>query len=71
MGERAIMPYRLAFIAAAFAGSVYSLDFVWLISDLMNGLMALPNLIGLLLLSGVAARETRRFFDRQAGIASN
>ncbi len=69
LGERAIMPYRYVFIAAAFAGSVYSLDFVWLVSDLMNGLMALPNLIGLLLLSGVAARETRSYFDRQAGQA--
>ena len=66
LGERAILPYRLAFIAAAFAGSVYSLDFVWLVSDLMNGLMALPNLIGLLLLSGVAARETRLYFERQS-----
>jgi AGCS family alanine or glycine:cation symporter len=66
LGEWAIMPYRFLFIAAAFAGSVYSLDFVWLVSDLMNGLMALPNLIGLLLLSGVAANETRKYFERQA-----
>ena len=40
------------------------LDFVWLFSDVMNGLMAVPNLIGLLLLSGVALRETRDYLAR-------
>ena len=60
--ERAIVPYRVVFVAAAFYGSIRSLDFVWLFSDVMNGLMALPNLIGLLLLSGVVARETKEFF---------
>jgi AGCS family alanine or glycine:cation symporter len=62
LGERAIMPYRILFVAAAFYGSIRTLDFVWLFSDVMNGLMAIPNLIGLLLLSGVATRETQRFF---------
>lgn len=65
-GVRAILPYRLLFILAAFSGSVYTLDFVWLLSDVMNGLMALPNLVGLLLLSGVVAAETRSYFERQA-----
>jgi AGCS family alanine or glycine:cation symporter len=64
LGERAIVPYRLAFVVAAYIGAVRSLDFVWLFSDVMNGLMALPNLIGLLLLSGVAAAETRSYFSR-------
>jgi alanine or glycine:cation symporter, AGCS family len=64
-GVRAILPYRLLFILAAFMGSIYTLDFVWLLSDVMNGLMALPNLIGLLLLSGVVASETRGYFERQ------
>jgi AGCS family alanine or glycine:cation symporter len=63
-GERAIVPYRLLFVAAAFYGSIRTLDFVWLFSDVMNGLMAIPNLVGLLLLSGVAARETREFLER-------
>ena len=58
LGTRAIFPYRLLYIAAAFAGTLHSLTFVWTFSDLMNGLMALPNLIGLLLLSGVIVRET-------------
>jgi AGCS family alanine or glycine:cation symporter len=45
-------------------GAVRSLEFVWTAADVMNGLMALPNLIGLLVLSGVVARETRSFFRR-------
>ena len=64
LGVRAILPYRILFVVAAFAGSIYTLDFVWLLSDVMNGLMALPNLIGLLLLSGVVAVETRSYFER-------
>jgi AGCS family alanine or glycine:cation symporter len=64
LGVRAILPYRILFVIAAFAGSVYTLDFVWLLSDVMNGLMALPNLVGLLLLSGVVAVETRSYFAR-------
>jgi alanine or glycine:cation symporter, AGCS family len=65
LGVRAILPYRLLFVAAAFMGSIYTIDFVWLLSDVMNGLMALPNLVGLLLLSGVVAVETRSYFERQ------
>jgi alanine or glycine:cation symporter, AGCS family len=65
LGVRAILPYRLLFIGAAFMGSIYTIDFVWLLSDVMNGLMALPNLIGLLLLSGVIAAETRSYLQRQ------
>jgi len=65
LGVRAILPYRLLFVVAAFLGSIYTLDFVWLLSDVMNGLMALPNLVGLLLLSGVVTAETRSYFERQ------
>lgn len=68
-GTRLILPYRLAFIAAIFLGSfvlrlpdVRGFEFVWDFADLMNGLMAFPNLVGLLLLSGVVARETRAYF---------
>ena len=64
LGERAILPYRIVFIIAIFFGAVRSLELVWGLSDVMNGLMALPNLVGLLLLSGVIARETRQFFER-------
>jgi len=68
-GRRATTPYKILFILAAFAGSVYSLEFVWVFSDVMNGLMALPNLVGLVLLSGVVAAETRGYLERQAALA--
>lgn len=63
-GRGAVMPYRLIFTMMVFVGSVVSLDLVWTFSDIANGLMALPNLVGLLLLSGVVARETREYMSR-------
>ena len=63
-GEGAIRPYRLAFVAVAGLSTVVALDVVWLISDILNGLMAAPNLIGLLLLSGIVRREARSYFGR-------
>jgi len=63
--RRAVTPYRFAFVLAIFAGAVTELDLVWTFSDVMNGLMALPNLIGLLRLSGMVARETRAFFAQE------
>ncbi|MET9713514.1 alanine/glycine:cation symporter family protein [Nocardiopsis alba] len=61
-GRKFVLPYRLVFIAIIYVGSVASLDAVWLFSDIANGLMALPNLVGLLLLSPVIVAETRKFF---------
>ncbi|MBW2526229.1 MAG: sodium:alanine symporter family protein [Deltaproteobacteria bacterium] len=61
-GERLVLPYRLLFVVMVYVGAVRSLEFVWTAADVMNGLMALPNLVGLLLLSGVIARETRAHF---------
>jgi alanine or glycine:cation symporter, AGCS family len=61
-GRGAVTPYRLVFIVAIFVGAVTELEVVWTFADVMNGLMALPNLIGLLLLSGLIVRETREFF---------
>lgn len=66
-GRRVVVPYRLLFIVAIFFGAIRSLDFVWTLSDAMNGLMALPNLVGLLMLSGVIVRETRSYFARTRG----
>jgi AGCS family alanine or glycine:cation symporter len=62
-GGRAILPYRLVFVCLVAVGAVLKVDLVWNLSDLMNGMMAFPNLVGLLLLSGVIARETRIYFD--------
>jgi AGCS family alanine or glycine:cation symporter len=64
LGVKAVTPYRVLFIAAIFAGSLGTIDFVWLLSDVLNGLMALPNLIGLILLAGVIVRETTSYFQR-------
>lgn len=63
MGPRAIKIFRLFFIAAVVVGAMVSLQFVWDFSDLMNGMMAIPNLIGLLLLSRVVKSETERYFS--------
>lgn len=60
----AIMVYRVIFVAAVFAGSVGGLKLIWDIADTLNGLMAIPNLIGVLLLSGVVIKETRSYLQR-------
>ncbi|MYL45774.1 amino acid carrier protein [Virgibacillus halodenitrificans] len=59
--EKAIPYYRIVFVAAVFYGAVEKLSVVWAISDIMNALMAAPNLIGLLGLSGVVVYETKKF----------
>ncbi|MCK5710480.1 MAG: alanine:cation symporter family protein, partial [Deltaproteobacteria bacterium] len=59
--ERAIMPYRALFTAVVFVGAVVKLDLVWTFADVMNGLMAFPNLIGLLGLSRVVLEETKKY----------
>ena len=53
--------YRIMYIVALFFGSIINLDVIWNIADTMNALMAIPNLVALLLLSGVAARETNKY----------
>ena len=53
--------YRILYITALFFGSIINLDIIWNIADCMNALMAIPNLVSLLLLSGVAARETKKY----------
>lgn len=63
-GLKAILPYRIIFILAIFGGSIGTLNTVWLLSDIFNGLMALPNLVGLLFLSGIIVSETRSYLER-------
>ena len=60
-GNRINRFYRILYIVALFFGSIINLDIIWNIADCMNALMAIPNLIALLLLSGVAARETKKY----------
>ena len=61
-GRVAVTPYRVVFVLVIFVGAVQELEVVWTFSDIMNGLMALPNLIGLLIMSGMIVRETKAFF---------
>lgn len=61
LGQRAILPYRVLWVLAVLSGCVLSLQTVWDFSDAANGLMAIPNLISLLALSGLAARETKAY----------
>jgi AGCS family alanine or glycine:cation symporter len=60
-GKKSIIFYRIVWLIVCFVGCIISLDIVWNIADIMNALMALPNLVSLLLLSGVIARETKRY----------
>lgn len=60
--DRAIIAFRIAFVGMVMVGATRELSFVWNFSDLMNGLMAIPNLIGILLLSNVVKQESRRYF---------
>ncbi len=63
-GERSILPFRLLWVIAVPLGAVLKLDFIWLLADTMNALMAIPNLIALLLLSPVVFRLTRAYFAK-------
>lgn len=63
-GYRWVIAYRIAYITTVFIGSVMSLHMVWNLADCMNALMAIPNLISLLALSGVLVHETRKYLWR-------
>ena len=54
----------MCFIAALFIGSVINLALVWNIADCMNALMAIPNLLSLIFLSGIIIHETRKYLWR-------
>jgi len=60
-GEKAVTPYRVAWVVFTFVGSVVQLAVVWDFADCANGLMAIPNLISLVLLSNVVVAETRNY----------
>ncbi|MEJ2685096.1 MAG: sodium:alanine symporter family protein [Candidatus Sulfobium sp.] len=60
------LPYRALFVIATFLGAVAKLSFVWTLSDVLNGFMAIPNLVGLLVLSGVAARTLNNYVNSLA-----
>ena len=60
-GTKVIMPYRYLWIVAVFMGTTLKLEFVWLLADTLNALMAVPNLVGLLLLSPVVFKITKEY----------
>ena len=60
-GRYAIRPYQVVYVAVAFLGAIGVGDIVWTISDIGNALMAIPNIVVVLLLSGMIARETRHY----------
>lgn len=64
-GVKAIVPYRVLWIIAVPLGAGVSLDFIWLLADTLNAMMAIPNLIALALLSPVVFRLTREYFAQQ------
>ena len=65
-GERAIRTYRILWVLAILVGASAELELVWSGAYILNGLMALPNLNGLIGLSGVVAEATRRYLANHA-----
>ncbi|MCX7944715.1 MAG: sodium:alanine symporter family protein [Deltaproteobacteria bacterium] len=63
-GSKIKMYYRILWVAFVFLGSILSLPVVWTFADIANGLMAIPNLISLLLLSNIVVLETNRYFSQ-------
>lgn len=61
---KAVKVFRWLYILAVFAGPFMTIEIVWNISDIFNGLMAFPNLIALIALNGVVAAETKKYFDK-------
>ena len=64
-GRGGILPYRVVFIVLIALGAFLKLEEIWILADIVNGLMAIPNLIALLALSGVVVRETRKYMEKQ------
>ena len=65
-GEANVKMYRVVFVSFVLVGAMLELKLVWNFSDLANGLMAIPNLIGLLILSKVVSSETKIYFDNKS-----
>ena len=64
VGTKAIWPFRIIWVLAVPFGAIAQLDFAWLLADTLNGLMAIPNLVALLLLSPVVVKLTKEYFAR-------
>ena len=64
-GEKSVLPYRIVFVVIVFLGSIMEAKLAWDISDTFNGLMMLPNLIGVLALSPLVMKCTKNYVDRK------
>ncbi|MEG3334848.1 sodium:alanine symporter family protein [Streptococcus suis] len=65
LGTKAITPYRILFVIMVGLGGFLKLELIWIVADIVNGLMALPNLIALLALSPIIIKETRQYFRKK------
>ena len=64
-GSKGVMPYRIIFIVLIASGAFLKLEAIWILADIVNGLMAIPNLIALIALSGVVVAETKLYLSHQ------
>ena len=64
VGTKSILPFRILWVVAVPFGAIAQLDFAWLVADTLNGLMAIPNLLSLLLLSPIVAKLTKDHFAK-------
>ncbi len=67
-GKKSITPYRVVWVVAVFLGSVTSLTLVWDLADAMNALMAIPNLVSLIALSGIIVADTKKYLWEEGGL---
>ena len=64
-GKNALIPYRVLYVLVAAIAPVVALDLVWTIADILNALMAIPNLIAVLLLTPVIVKETKKYINNR------
>ena len=63
VGKKGLIPYRVLYVVVAVLAPVVALDLVWTVADTLNALMAIPNLVAILLLSGVIVKETDKYIN--------
>jgi len=63
-GNKSLLPYRICFLLSVFAGCIMSINVVWSLGDIFNGLMAIPNLISLLVLSPLIVKLTKKYIRK-------
>ncbi|MBQ1510406.1 MAG: sodium:alanine symporter family protein [Selenomonadaceae bacterium] len=66
LGTKGVLPYRVIFILLIASGAFLKLEAIWILADIVNGLMAIPNLIALIALSGIVVAETRLYMDHRS-----